>query len=271
MNPTTNNLDIENIRRILKYRKKEKLAKLLKNSRSEIYDSSDYGTYKFSTLCTFEIYSPVENYDILKQLNTEEKKEILNAVKEIYPPKAYSYEFTDIEFYMDVNLMTVDLDEEAGLYAFCRQCGEPQGRYMDLGDLIKKVITQKKCMECNTRFSIMNDGTIYNLKWDVLPNREQFIINLLEKEYNEKPQQFIFCYEDRGKKSKLYRYPQKRMRFFMHEKTDRASPAYAMMINDKEKYSIEKSYCFDSPYALFQLAKEALKGYYWLKYDIKVN
>ena len=165
--------------------------------------------------------------------------------------------------------MNIDLEEEAGLYAFCKHCGEPQGRYMDLGDLLKKIITQKKCMACDTRFNMMNDGTVYNLKWDVLPSREQYIINLLEKEYDDKSQQFIFCYEDRGKRSESYRYPQKRMRFFMHEKTDRASPAYAMMINDKEKYNIEKSYCFDSPYALFQLAKEALKGYYWLKYDKK--
>lgn len=52
----------------------------------------------------------------------------------------------------------------------------------------------------------------------------------------------------------------------MYNKTERASPAYAMNIYDKESMKLEKSYCFDNPYALLQIAKEAIKGLYWLKY-----
>jgi hypothetical protein len=54
--------------------------------------------------------------------------------------------------------------------------------------------------------------------------------------------------------------------FHWYEKTERASPAYALNIYDKETNNLEKSYCFDSPYALLQIAREAIKRYKKLKY-----
>jgi hypothetical protein len=159
----------------------------------------------------------------------------------------------------DVNL------KQAGLYAYCTICGVSQGFFTDLGELLRKIAEQKKCVGCGAEFKFLSNGTIWNLTWKIIPSREEYIIKLLE-EIEKEEQQYIFCYEDLGPKSSLNRYPQKRMKFQRYERTERASPVYVLNIFDKETNKIEKSYCFESPYTLFQIAKEALKGYKWLKY-----
>lgn len=256
--------DIEKIRKILKYRGRNELAELLQQSTSRIDESSTYGSYLYSTLSTFEIYSPLEYYEKLKKLSEEDKKEILDAVLEIYPPKEYSPEIVNLKFYVEVN----SKPEGVGLLAYCTKCGASQGLFIDKGDLLKKIAEQNKCVKCGTEFSFLSDGKILNLQWDIIPSKEEYIIELLNEVEKEK-QQVIFCYEDLGPSATKYRYPQKRIKFHWHEKTERASPAYALNIFDKDTNKLEKSYCFDSPYALLQLAKEALKGYKRLKYDKK--
>lgn len=254
--------DIEKIRKILKYRGRHDLAELLRHSTSQINESSTYGHYLFSTLSTFEIYSPLETHEKLKKISEEDKKEILNAVLEIYPPKEYSPEVVNIEFYVNVNSMP----EEAGLLAYCTNCGAPQGLFTDIGELRRKIAKQRKCVECSNEFGFLSDGRIWNLRWDIIPSKEEYIIELLGEIEKDIQQQVIFCYEDLGPNSLMYRYPQKRIKFHRYEKTGRASPAYVLNTYDKDTNKIEKSYCFDSPYALLQIAKEAIKGYKWLKY-----
>jgi hypothetical protein len=95
---------VEKIRKILQYQGRADLAEFLKYSTSRIDESSTYGSYLFSTLSTFEIYSPIKNHKQLSNLNKDDQKAILDAVLKIYPPKAYSLEITNIQFYVDVDL-----------------------------------------------------------------------------------------------------------------------------------------------------------------------
>jgi hypothetical protein len=179
--------DIEKIRKILKFRGRSDLADLLRHSTSKINVSNTYGSYLFSLLSTFEIFSPLETHEKLKKLSEEDKKEILNAVLEIYPPRENSPEIVDLEFYLNVN----STPEEAGLCAYCTACGASQGFYTDIGDLLRKIATQKKCMKCNTDFSFSSDGEIWNLRLKIIPNKEEYIIKLLSEIEKEK-QQVIF-------------------------------------------------------------------------------
>lgn len=96
--------DIESIRKVLRFRGKSHLADLLRNSTSALEETSSYGSYAFSTLSSFEVYSPIENYEKLKGLCEDDKKAILDAVLAIYPPKAYAPEITAVEFYLDMEL-----------------------------------------------------------------------------------------------------------------------------------------------------------------------
>ncbi len=90
--------------RVLKYKGRGDLANLLKNSSYRIEESSTYGSYLNSVLSTFEIYSPYKEYKQLNQLGEEEKKEILDAVLEIIPPKPHSIEINWINFLYDMEL-----------------------------------------------------------------------------------------------------------------------------------------------------------------------
>lgn len=108
---TSSNEDINKIRKILTYRKKENLALLLQHSRSVIKQSNSFGSYYNSILCTFEIYSPIQQNDKFLNLTDEEKNEILKAILEIYPNKDNSVEITDVEFYLDINAIDVILPE----------------------------------------------------------------------------------------------------------------------------------------------------------------
>jgi len=260
--------DIEALRQLLTYRGHENLANLLINARHEEYSSGTYGSKAFSVLSTYRIYSPIKKYDVLKNISDQEKNIILEAIQEIHPIQEYSSEFTWVEFFMDPELMNIDLDIEAGLYAYCTQCGKSQGVFTHEGDLRKKIAMKNTCSQCESPFSFLSDGRIWNLEWKVLPSEEDYLISLLEK-YADIDTQFIFCYEDKGPQTRYNRYPSKKITSIFHSETGRASPAFAFLIKDKDSNRIEKSYCFDNPYALVQLAREALKGHYWVKYNQK--
>lgn len=94
-------------------------------------------------------------------------------------------------------------------------------------------------MKCGAEFSFLSDGRIWNLRWEIIPSKEEYVIKLL-KEIEREKQQVIFCYEDLGSNSSSYRYPQKRIKFRWHERTERASPAYALNIFEKHTNKLEK-------------------------------
>jgi hypothetical protein len=104
--------DILNLRKILTYRKREDLAKLLEGSKSSINQSSSYGSYLFSLLSTFEIYSPYKNYEVLKETTKKDREIILNAVLEIHPPKEYGVDINEIRFYLDTEKIEDNLNED---------------------------------------------------------------------------------------------------------------------------------------------------------------
>jgi len=260
--------DIETLRQLLTYRGHENLSNLLVNSRHEVFSTGTYGSRMFSVLCTYRIYSPLEKYDVLKNLSDQDKNKILEVIQEIHPVQEYSNEFAWVEFFLDSDLINVDLEMEAGLYAYCTQCGKPQGVFAHEGELRKKIAVSSICSQCGHSFNFLSDGRIWNLEWKVLPSEEEYLLTLLEK-YSQIETQFIFCYEDKGPNKGYNRYPSKRITSIFHTETGRASPAFAFLIKDKDSNQIDKSYCFDNPYALIQLAREAIKGHYWVKYKIR--
>lgn len=101
-------VNIEKVRTLLRHRGRSDVAELLQYSISRIDESSTYGSYLFSTLSTFEIYSPIENHERLSSLNENDRKAILDSILEIFPPRAYSPEITGIRFYLDLDLKVED-------------------------------------------------------------------------------------------------------------------------------------------------------------------
>jgi hypothetical protein len=65
------------VRRILAFRGRNDLSRLLQRSRVELDESDQYGSYAFSLLTTAEIYSPIEDYERLSRLPDAERRLIL--------------------------------------------------------------------------------------------------------------------------------------------------------------------------------------------------
>ncbi|MDA8229121.1 MAG: hypothetical protein M0T74_15740 [Desulfitobacterium hafniense] len=96
--------DIEKVCKILIRRGKTDLADQLQNSHSVVDESSTYGNYSYSTISSFDIYSPIEGYEKLIKISDDEQKTILNAVMLVYPPKANSPEIRSLRFFVDFDL-----------------------------------------------------------------------------------------------------------------------------------------------------------------------
>lgn len=96
--------DIKRLQKVLKYKNRNDLADLLKNSRSNIRETSTYGSMWYSIISYFEIYSPARNNEKLISLSEEDKSELHKAILLIYPIKENEPEIVDIEFYPDFEL-----------------------------------------------------------------------------------------------------------------------------------------------------------------------
>lgn len=90
--------DIQALRRLLETTARRDFSSLLKNCTSYLEESSQYGSYLFSTISTFWIYAPPEKIGKLEQISQKDKDLLLELVKKIYPPKNYSPEVIGIEF-----------------------------------------------------------------------------------------------------------------------------------------------------------------------------
>lgn len=112
MTVATSNEDIINIRKILTYRNKDKLAKLLEHSRSNVRVSGTFGSRYNSLLSTFEIYSPIKQHDILVNLSENEINDLMEAILQIYPVKDNAEEITNIEFYLDTENIDAVIEDE---------------------------------------------------------------------------------------------------------------------------------------------------------------
>lgn len=86
---------------ILEARNQNVLASLLKHSYFKVRESSNYGSALYSLVSTAEIFSPPVVNEKLINLADNEKKEILEAFKTLYPPRDGQPEVHYIEFLID--------------------------------------------------------------------------------------------------------------------------------------------------------------------------
>lgn len=93
--------DIRKIREILEFKDRKDLSGLLKKSSSEIFSSGTYGRFWNSLISTFIVYSPLESFYKLKELNKKDRTEILKAILDIYPKAPESPEIRSLEFRLD--------------------------------------------------------------------------------------------------------------------------------------------------------------------------
>ena len=142
--------NIEKARKILQYRRRSDLAVLLQYSISNIDVSSTYGSCLFSVLSTFEIYSPLENHEQLSHLNENDKKTILDAVIEIFPPRKDSPEINEIQFYVNMDI------KPGHKIISCKGISESGGEYIN--EQILKC--EEKIMNCDYDGAITNARTL---------------------------------------------------------------------------------------------------------------
>ncbi|MFW6196774.1 MAG: hypothetical protein ACOC5D_05500 [Thermoplasmatota archaeon] len=261
---TMSDKEMETIKKILKKREKNKLADLLDESILRLDISGTYGgDYSHCQLTTLEIRSPLEKHDKLKNLEKREQEALLDAARQVHPPEEGGEYISDLRFVVDPDL---EAPIQEKVLAFCSNCRKTLGEFKNKEELIERITALGQCEKCRTEFEVDSQGQLQKIEWRVIGSKEKFVVELLEEIIEEEKQE-IFCYEDKSKDSDGYRYPQKRLNFYHYERTDKASPAVALNFLNKESKKIEKSYCFASPYSLLQVAREALKGVYWLKYE----
>ena len=94
---------MERIIRILAYRNREDLARLLRSSSYDIRESDTYGSRLFSKLSTVIVYSPIDTHEKLRKLSNQDGHIILDAFLEIHPPEDYGAELNNIEFHLDTD------------------------------------------------------------------------------------------------------------------------------------------------------------------------
>ncbi|OGZ28564.1 MAG: hypothetical protein A2427_02365 [Candidatus Nealsonbacteria bacterium RIFOXYC1_FULL_40_7] len=92
------NKDITTLIEILKHKRREDLSSLLKESLSEVEQSTQYGSRWNSVISSFLIFAPLDNYYKLKDLEEKDKKIILDSILEIYPIADGLPEITLMEF-----------------------------------------------------------------------------------------------------------------------------------------------------------------------------
>ena len=92
---------LEAVTRILRHRNRHDLASLLSRAVIDFDVSSNYGSLLFSMITTAEIYAPISDYDRLKSLSREDNGRILDALLEIWPPRAHDMEITGVTYRLD--------------------------------------------------------------------------------------------------------------------------------------------------------------------------
>ena len=83
---------------------------LLANAYLEFDESNTYGSYSYSVITTAEIYAPIDEYEHLTSLSVDENRQILQAILDIWPPRAHHIEITGVTYRLDKE----SLEEETG-------------------------------------------------------------------------------------------------------------------------------------------------------------
>lgn len=92
---------IEQIKHILTYRERADLAQILHGSRYELNESSTFGSRWNSLLTGVELYAPFDKHEQLQKLDDDDRVQIIDAFKVIYPVKENGMEINYIEFFVD--------------------------------------------------------------------------------------------------------------------------------------------------------------------------
>jgi hypothetical protein len=101
---------IEPVLRVLRYRKRPDLERLLQRASMELEESNQYGSRLYSRLTTARIHAHIADYDQLRALNDKDKEFLLEILTEVYPVRDYSPEISSIEFTLDASEVSdVDL------------------------------------------------------------------------------------------------------------------------------------------------------------------
>lgn len=90
--------EIQSISRILKIRGKDNLGDLLNGAAGEIKEGRTFGDYQNSMLSSYVIFSPLEQFVQLKDLDETDLQAIKNAVLDVYPPEDDKPEITQVKF-----------------------------------------------------------------------------------------------------------------------------------------------------------------------------
>ena len=94
---------LEAVIRVLRHRNRYDLASLLSRASISFDVSSTYGSFLFSMITTAEIYAPISDYDRLRALSREDDERILDALLEIWPPRAHDMEITGVTYRLDAD------------------------------------------------------------------------------------------------------------------------------------------------------------------------
>lgn len=107
-------IGLEKVAALLRRRGRYDLAAVLSRSYVVFDVSTTFGSYYYSQLTTAEIYAPVADYESLKSLSPEDNECVLEAMLEIWPPRAQDMEITGIVYRLDTaSLMESQSENEA--------------------------------------------------------------------------------------------------------------------------------------------------------------
>ena len=106
---------LEAANRVLRHRNRHDLANLLSRASIAFDVSTTYGSLLFSMITTAEIYAPLSDYDRLRTLSSEDNKRILDALLEIWPPRAHDMEITGVTYRLDPDSLEYSPDDTEDL------------------------------------------------------------------------------------------------------------------------------------------------------------
>ena len=106
---------LEAVAEVLRHRNRYDLANLLSQATVAFDVSTTYGSLLFSMITTAEIYAPISDYDRLRALSQEDNERILDALLEIWPPRAHDMEITGVAYRLDPDSLERDPDDTEDL------------------------------------------------------------------------------------------------------------------------------------------------------------
>lgn len=101
--------DIKRLRKVLIYKDRNDLAELLRHSKSYVEESNTFGSRWYSRLSSFHIKSHPSAQEKIDKLSDADKYEIFKAISLVYPLRDNEPEITEIIYYPDFDIETVDL------------------------------------------------------------------------------------------------------------------------------------------------------------------